>query len=713
MTKTHVILPLATALAASPAAAGNLTIPDCDTLQAWVAADSDDHLRLAPDLSISPALAEEQLVPVFGLKITEWDPEDIKAARAAAHECYQQARRGDNKQAAPAFRAARTLIARGVGRTSQRVTRAREMVAERRAAVDALPDSPDLAAGISMLVDAQSYADTDRRAFNSLPQEVGGALENLYNALRHYPDDEREALYTGLAERAAGIRAGLLDDAAAAIAAAPDSAAGLLAVRHTAFEVKQRTAGSPTGEAAEVLDAATERAAAIEATLAQRDDAWRPPSCAALYRWGGAPGAGDFRELGEYAHKAAFGDDRLTPVFGLPLADWSDDHLALYGQLAELCEARWRALLPEGHRLRRPGPDAPELVRLASAGSWVSRQATVTRDLPEAREALRGYAKVREKLDALRAELATLPTDQRGLDRLEAIAREPVLRRLGHAEGRAFREDLRKTRGRVTAGMGQAIIAGLADIEVKQPADLRTLWRYREQAGLHRLDPSTRALVEARLDKAVRDGLAAARPAYDAALAALPASKSGVEKALTAASELTGIPESTPALAPYLDAGRERARGILAELEQQRCRKVWARLGVDDDEAAQALWTGNEKATVGTFLCALERAGHTVNAYDGAGMFSDTHTLKFTSRDRVLQSLSLHEAEVTAGEEMLIGYEVEDANRHQELSAADWRRYVDGLTGGGGSVECARLMNTPMDQLSMNERMAIIGCTMQ
>lgn len=713
MAKFRIFLPLVALLLPSLSAA-EFTVPDCDTLRDWVAAaDAGDPQRLAPGLEISPGLAEEQLVPVFGLGASDWSGENVMAARKVAHQCHQEARRGGDKEGARAFRAGRDLIARELRRISQRVGRARATVAEQRAALEALPDSLELAEGIRLLVQAPSYEDTDQRALNQLPRDVGGPLRSLYKALRWYPDSERELLYAALAERAGEIRADMLDAAAATIATTAGDAAGLLVVRRTRFEVEQRLGDSPGPKARQVLDAASARATAIQEALAQQDGAWRPPGCKELYRWGGASGAADFRGQGRHAHKAAFGDDHLEPLFGLPLTDWDDRHLGLYSELAEVCEARWRALLPAGQSVRRVGPDAPELVRLAADGAWVTHQATVTHELPEAREALLGYAALQERLAALRAELGTLPPDQDGLDRLEAMARDPALRELGHTERRAFQDDVRQARARVSAGMGQSIIADLAEIEVAEPSDLHTLWRYREQAGLHRLDPSTRALVEARFGQVLRSGLAAARPAYDAALAALPVSDSGAEEALGAASALTGLPESTPALAAYREAGRKRAVSIRSELGQRRCLAVQERMDLDADAAAQAVWTGREGSTLGDFVCALERAGHTVNTYEGAGLFSNTHTLKLTARDQTLQTLSLHEAEVSAGEEMLVGYKVKDANQSRELSMADWRSYVDALKGSGGSAECARLMNTPVNQLSIDDRMKIIGCAMQ
>lgn len=713
MAKSSVLLSLV-ALFLPAVSAAEFTLPDCDALRDWAAsADAGDPQRFAPRLEISPALAEEQLVPVFGLGASDWSGENVMAARKVAHQCYQQARRGGDKEGARTFRAGRDLIARELRRINQRVGRARATVAKQRAAMEALPDSPELAEGIRLLVRAPSYADTDHRALNRLPREVGRPLASLYQDLRWYPDSEREVLYAELAERAAQIQADMLDAAAAAIAAAAEDAAGLLEVRRTRLEVEQRLGDSPGPRARRVLDAGSERATAIQKALAQQDGAWRPPGCKELYRWGGASGAADFRGQGRHAHKAAFGDDRLEPLFGLPLTDWDDRHLVLYSELAEVCEARWRALLPAGQSVRRIGPDAPELVRLAADGAWVTHQATVTRELPEARDALREYAVLQERLAQLRAELATLPRDQDGLDRLEAMAREPALRELGHTQRRAFQEELHRARARVGAGMGQSIIADLGEIEVAEPAHLRTLWRYREQAGLQRLDPSTRALVEARFDQVLRKGLADARPAYDAALAALPISDSGAEEALAAASALTGLPESTPALAAYREAGRKRAVSIRSELEQRRCLAVQERVDIDGDAAAQALWTGREGSTLGDFVCALERAGHTVNTYEGPGLFSNTHTLQLTDRDQTLQTLYLHAAEVSAGEEMLVGYKFKDANRSRELSMADWRSHVDALNGSGASVECARLMNTPANQLSVDDRMKIIGCVMQ
>lgn len=710
---------LGSALLALPlAAVAGLTTPDCDVIKAWAEpADRKDVLPYTPRLKIPRALTDAQLVPVFGQPVGEWSAKDISSINRTITGCDRAARRARDREASTAFRRARTLIASDLRRAARSVDRARKIVEALRKTIAALPDSTTLYRGLSLLVDAGSYAAIDHRALHSLDRTISQPLGRLYATLRDYPDAQRQALFHNLAARRDDIRKTALEQAAARIAEAPADAGGLLLVRRTAFEAQRDYGGADGKATAPISTAADRRAAEISTALTQEKGIWRPPSCEALYRWGSAPDALKFKELGQYSYHLVFSDDRVVALFGRPLGEWTQADLGHYQELATLCDARWRALTSDPSRIGigRLPPDAPALLRLASTGHWLTGRGTAPPELTRDRQALRGYAKVRMRFDALRAELAALPHTKASLGRINAMVHEPVLNQVAREDRIAFQRDLQTARNGITAGMAGEIVARVDAIVVEQPSDLGKLWRLRQEPAIYQLDPASRIAVQRHLMQRLMKETAAQRPAFEAALSRLPVSKEGMQQAMHAPADLTGLPKNVPFLTPYHKAALKRAQAIAVDMRRQRCEALWQRLEMDEDDAGKSLWLGSEGGTLGGFVCAVEEAGNEVNDYEGAGLLSGTHTLKLTTGDHSLHTLSLHEAEVAAGKQMLIGYEVADANETRKLSVAEWSRFVAGLTGdtASGGGDCARLLNMPVYKLSVNERMRALGCIMQ
>ena len=179
-----------------------------------------------------------------------------------------------------------------------------------------------------------------------------------------------------------------------------------------------------------------------------------------------------------------------------------------------------------------------------------------------------------------------------------------------------------------------------------------------------------------------------------------------------AITELTGVPESGHRFLPgYREAVAARVADIAAALARQRCDELLARLEIDRDDAALAVWDGEEGSTVRALLCQLAEHGHEVAGFEAPGLLSSVATLSVTPADEPFQRISLHEGEVAPDTRMLVGFETRDANETRQLSVADWERFVARHAGDeAGTAHCERLLGTPVEQLSVNDRMAAMGC---
>jgi len=102
-------------------------------------------------------------------------------------------------------------------------------------------------------------------------------------------------------------------------------------------------------------------------------------------------------------------------------------------------------------------------------------------------------------------------------------------------------------------------------------------------------------------------------------------------------------------------------------------KKIWQHAGVSQKAARQPLWAAAGKITLDKFLCQLREQGHEIHEYSTPGLFSDTHTIKLTVKSEGLKQIHLHQGDVTPDEEILLGYEVNDANQTVSLSVKEWQ----------------------------------------
>jgi hypothetical protein len=87
-------------------------------------------------------------------------------------------------------------------------------------------------------------------------------------------------------------------------------------------------------------------------------------------------------------------------------------------------------------------------------------------------------------------------------------------------------------------------------------------------------------------------------------------------------------------------------------------------------------------------------------------------TLKATLALGGLQTLSLHEAEVAQGQDMLVGFKLADANQERPISVQDWAMFTAMATGGRFVTpeDCQQVMGKAEDQLSLEDRMMGVDC---
>src|SRR5690606_12763759 len=209
------------------------------------------------------------------------------------------------------------------------------------------------------------------------------------------PDEDRAPLMTALTMRADAAAEGIAAEAEAALDAAPESVDGLLAI----VELRQHLAdlqGEPAVARAD--EDAARRFAAMRIELAgAAPESWRPPDCDGLYGWSGAEGATERVTLGGRPLVRAFLDEAVVPVFGQPVALWSDADLAAFGRLRAACEAHWQTLAGTHYPIDRLPEDAPPLLQLAALGRWIDKADNATTD---ARAALAAYARATAAVEA-------------------------------------------------------------------------------------------------------------------------------------------------------------------------------------------------------------------------------------------------------------------------------------------------------------------------
>jgi hypothetical protein len=102
-------------------------------------------------------------------------------------------------------------------------------------------------------------------------------------------------------------------------------------------------------------------------------------------------------------------------------------------------------------------------------------------------------------------------------------------------------------------------------------------------------------------------------------------------------------------------------------------------------------------------------------------MFSSTSTLKVTQLNEGMLTISMHKAEAQPGKQMLVGYDVEDANGSTgtpsptptgKISIENWSLIANDLTGLGRETDvCMTTMDDPApDKLDPATKLLWLHC---
>lgn len=701
---------VATILAAGPhaLAAPQIAVPDCPMLTAWAATvDPNDTYAIAPALPLPRALADEALLPVFGIGALAWTSEDVKAASGGLTACARTAKQQGDKPAMDALGAANAVIAKTLGRTLAAMAKAGKTVETQRAAIDALQDSPELDRALGVLVGVDP-AKPNLQAAAGLPREITGPIGAIAKALPHLHDGDREALFAELAGRRTAMQAAMSGSLGDEIAAAAETADGVVAL----LQIRQRIATMAASEAIAARDQeAADRTDAIRTALRQASPAlWVAPDCLDLYRWSGAEGARENVRLGNQATQRAFLDEQAVPLFGVSVGDWSDEDAGRLQAIRATCQATWRAL-PGSNAVANPPADAPELLRLASKGAWIDGADS---QIAQARTTIRDYRAALDTLAAVEAQLASLPDSGASLAEVNRLAQDPSQNAVDDATRQAFQATVSAKRSAITAQAADAAMAGLAEIEVARLDDLARLINYWQSTAYTIPDAAAQQRFSRAAEQALYDATVRMLPEFRARLEETPQTLAGLASVGTAVVDLTGVSgtEEAPAFQPFHAAVASRSAAIREQLRQENCSALLDALDIDADDADQLIWDGDRGTKLGIFVCDLTESGSPVHEIDGGGMFSDTLTMKATLALGGLQTMSLHKAEVAQGQDMLVGFKMADANQERTISVQEWALFTAMATGGRivTREECERVMSMAEDRLGIEERMIAVDC---
>jgi hypothetical protein len=710
---TALLIAAAAALPAA-AAAASMKPPSCEALDAWAGTiDWHDTYEVAPRVALPKALAEPQFSAIFGLPALSWTPADIQAAKQAADDCYREARKRRDRAAQKRLGAAGSTIARGLPKVLGSLEKAKESAVAAKQAIDALPDSAALDQGLEVLLAADPAA-PDTNPLSHLPPEVGKAVFALARTLPALAEDERAPIFKALTERRAAIGAGLTRGAEKAIAAAPDDSAGILAL----LTQRQDLAELPDADARTRLEQQIDRRVRqIRDGLRQaKPPVWVPPACVDLYRWAGQPGANQGVKLGRTVTVwRMLSDEHAMPVFGISLADWTDDDLAQFGKLQDYCRAEVRALSrqkPKGTLTA----DETALVEAAAHTGWIDDRERGSL-FSSTRTALRGYREAVATLQAAEAKIAALPDANESIALLEAMRDQPALGKVGEKEFNRFQETFNAKLRAIGAHAAEAAIKGLAEVKVAQLGDLAKLRDYANQVGPSIPVPSGQNQFRAAYERAVAEAAKKLLPRFQAKLDAMPEGPEGIKQVRTSVAHLTGLDDRGGRLAglqPLRAAMEKRTDAIIHAMRQKACDGLLSELGAESD-AEQPLWDGRQGIALGAWICGLAAQGATVSGYSGAGMFSSTSTLEVTMPRGTLETYSLHEAEVKPGKKMLVGFAMKDANQETKLSVDQWAGFAGGAEAGvimdtGG---CRRFAETPPDEVAAIDKPYWLQCGLQ
>jgi hypothetical protein len=640
-------------------AAVQVKLPGCDAINAWAfGVIATDTYNIAPRLTLPKAFQDQTLLPVFGVPVVAWAPEDVQAVAAALVKCYQEAGAAKNTAAVTALANANRAVGAVPG-TNAALKKAKADADATKQQIDAMPDSSDLGNAIEVLLHANPAA-PDGNAYRGIAQPITAVFWRLANVALTLADTDRAPLYQALGDRDSKIQAGLTGDAQKAIAAATPDDAGIIAV----MQARQNIATiSDADTRARLFKSADDKTQQTRDALRQAKPAvWVAPSCLELYRWSSAPNAGTPVGLAGRNVATAFLDPQIVPVFGIPVGAWSDDNLAQFKTLRGLCAAASQPQMATGPTA---APDAAELVQTASRGHWIDG---ADQAIADARTTMVTYSKAQQTMTDDLAKIDALPNNIQSFLPLAQMATDPVQNLLSQDDRVRFTNAINTKRATIGREATAAAVKGLDDVKVASLADFPKLFGYVGQAMPTIPDQQGQQTFGVAANKAFSDVAARLLPEFQTKLAALPATFDGANQAKGEVAKLTGIPDATgsrlPAMKPYYDAAAARSVAIIKGVRDQSCADLLSHVGVGSD-ASQPVWDGENGMSLGDFICGLATQGFQIRSYSGSGMFSSTSTLKVAEIKEADETISMHKIDVKPGASMLVGFKILDQNGQQ------------------------------------------------
>jgi hypothetical protein len=699
---------LAVGIVAAPfctaVAAPQIKQPDCHALEAWGAKVNNETYNVAPRLTLPKAFDDAEMVPLWGVGVLSWTPEDLQAANQLLTKCYGEAGKRRDGAAAGALANGNRALQGLVPRTNAVLQKAKVDAEPVKKQIDALPNSAELDRALGVLVQANPAA-PDGNAYQGLPREVVEPVFHLAQIVLNLGSSERETIYASFTQRRTQIEAGLSADAEKAIAGAPADAGGIIAI----MQARQRALSlSDAALKGKLVQSADQRLKEGRDALRQAKPAvWVPPDCLDLYRWATAPNAGVAVNVGDRgAIQTVFLDERVVPVFGLALGQWSDQDVANFKALRIACqsEAQAQAAVPGN-----TGPNAPELVQLAGKARWLDNS---DRPVADTRTLLAAQHKGQEALSAALEKVKAMPDNSSAVAALGQLAADPSLQALSGADRTALTNAVNAKLQAIGAQAANAATKGLDDIKVASYEDLDKLWAYGAQSVATIPDPRNRQVFIDRFTHSLQEaaaglgkGQADAKPASLASVAQVNL------KLLQMNTAPLGV-KQTPAFQAYVRAVEASRDQMARSARAQACTDLAGSVGAGSD-AAQPLWNGREAITLGEFLCEAGEHG-TVNSYAGPGMFSKTLTVKVTPLRTQILTISLHNVEVQAGKPMLVGFEIKDAAQaggqavaagqpgysptpNGPITVEGWEIFIPNVVGMSGLEDeaCMKMINDP------------------
>lgn len=715
LTAVAIVLALPAGLAR---AAPQLQQPSCNALEAWAGQVNAETFNAAPRLPLPKAFDDATMIPLFGASVLSWTPQDFQAANLSLTQCFAEAgKRRDATTAgalANANRALQGLVPR-VSAALQKATADAEVLSRQLAA---LPDSPDLARGLTAELKTNPLQ-PDVTPFRTLPREIGDPLWRLAaQVLPFLADANRAVLFKTLDDRRAALQAGMASAADKAIAGAPSDAGGLIDL----MAARDRLAAIDDASVRARLDQETaDRMKQIGDTLRQaKPAAWIPPACVDLYRWSAADGANASVPAGGRNIVAAFLDVHGVPVFGVSVADWTDQDVAHFKTLRGLCQSIWQA------QAAAPGGNAAELVRLATRGRWIDGADPAIAD---ARVGLAAYRKAREALAATLEKVRALPDAAASMPALLQLAQDPAQTQVTPDDRTRFVAALNEKRAAIVAQATRAAIDGIAGVKIGSVDDLKSLFAYASQVLPAIADPRGQQAVRDAISRAMTEDAARLPPELNTKLESTPATLANVAAANVT---LLQLRQASPQVAQtqvfqtYFDTILQSRDAMAKSARGPACDAFVSGLGAGAD-AKQVVWDGRDGMPLGEFLCQIGEHG-TVEGYSGPGMFSSTSTLKALPFKSQLYTVSLHKIDVKPGRTMLVGYKIEDAAQasgqgggpssyqatpNGEVTVEGWEIFLPTIIGLNGSEgpECLKVIDNPApDSLSPAAKVFWLHC---